>query len=317
MSIVFYCPENCNPNNYGSKIFNANLHFLQKAYEICSEFALGETYFIHNKKTSLFLPGDIDILFTIAGLPNWMFDRENYKEAIMRAKTVVWIIDGAETEKMKGGSALDKRFCELNKNNLFTYHFFYEGCKHSPAIEFPWGFFNDFWPRKERIEPKAQGLVYYGNYRDERVQSFQKYLQYNYPTHFVGSPRYHLNFRDLNPNANFFDRLPFSALRIFPSTLYIIDDDLLKVNIPTARYFEAISLGIFPFIDGNAIANFSKLPESYIDEQIVFSHKDIKSKLKHIKELRAKFLDKHKSTNYYEIAEKRLIKLVRDIYENQ
>lgn len=316
MSIVCYSPQNCNPNNYGFSMFNANIGMLKTVYEICEKNRY-ETYYIHNKRSSLFLPKEIEIMFTIAGLPNWFFDRDNYLEALKRSRCVIWIIDGAETEKISGGSALDKRFCSVNKNNIFTYHFYYEKCKHKPAIHFPWGFFNDFCPRFERINPSIDGIFYHGNYRKERIDSFKRFFSHkSYPTYIITGSKHAEKFRDLGLKALYFERMPFYKLRLFASTLYIIDDDLQNVNIPTARYFEAISLGVLPFIDERAIDNFQDLDGAYSEDQIVYGYKDLNQKLKYVKDIRKKFLRLHEYTNYYLHAKNKLIELIEDNYEN-
>lgn len=316
MNIVCYCPQSYNPNNYGKTIFHGTIQKLATVYHILKDQGF-QVSFAYNPQTALTIPEEVDLLFTVPALPPWMYDRDGYHDLLIRSRYVAWIIDGAESDKIRGNRGnMDDRFCSVNSNQIFMYYFHYDRCKYKPSMYFPWNYFNDFHPRMERIRPRIDGLVYYGNFRDDRVSSFKRFLTTNYPTHICGNQNHHLKFRDAGiKKACLYKGQSFSMMRLFQSTLYITDDDLQSLKFPGARLFECLSMGILMFVDEKTISNFAPLGgvEAFADGQVVSGPRDIKAGLKHSEELRKEFLGIHEDVNYYEIAKNRLIKFVKEV----
>lgn len=319
MNIVCYCPQSYNPNNYGKTIFHGTIQKLSTVNRILKEAGYQVT-FAHDPETALLIPEEVDLLFVVPALPPWMYDRDGYRDLLLRSRYVAWIIDGAESDKIRGSRGnMDDRFCKVNSNQIFMYYFYYDRCKHKPAIHFPWNYFNDFHPRMERIPYKINGLLYYGNFRDERISSFKRFLIANYPTHICGNPNHHLKFRDAGiKKASFYKGQSFSMMRLFQSTLYITDDDLQSLTFPGARLFECLSMGLLMFVDEYAISNFAPLggAKAFAEGQVVTGPKDIKSGLKHSEELRQRFLAIHEERNYFETAKRKLLEFVKGVKRN-
>lgn len=308
---VVCCSPQLIPKTFGKTSFNGVVYDQIQVYNCLQNIPNINSYMIYGKNLELQAPERIDILITMPALPIWIQDRTGYQEILKKAKFVIWIIDGAESEKTKSSGTMDPRFIDINKNRLFLYNYFYESCKHTPAEPFLWNYFLDFQPRFPRIEPDIQGVLYYGKFRNDRINSYERFFHEDYPLHISSHSGECAKFKRYYPNANLYNKLTFTNIRRFESTLYITDDDLQKLPYFAGRYMESVSMGVLPFIDVKCRNNFAEISQFIIEDQIVQDSKDLKEKLKSSEKIRKDFLKKVDKVNFQKIAQDRFMKLIK------
>lgn len=105
-------------------------------------------------------------------------------------------------------------------------------------------------------------LLYYGAFREGRLDMFEKYLNTNpyYNVAVSAAPRAMEKFLDINPIAEDFG--PFANLiaeiQQFPMAIYI-EDELTNrfYNSPANRFYECLSAGVAQIFDASCVQNFN------------------------------------------------------------
>jgi len=131
---------------------------------------------------------------------------------------------------------------------------------------------------------KRHGLIYYGAYREGRVDSFEKYFK-NVPyTVLISTTRSNLEkFRALNEQIKLFP--PFgwanaiSELSLFKYSIYIEDKASHKAYCsPANRFYECLSSGVVQFFDKECKHTFDRAGID-VSEYIVDSPAEIQEKM--------------------------------------
>lgn len=132
-------------------------------------------------------------------------------------------------------------------------------------------------------DDRERGVVYWGSYRQDREDSFQKYLgEVRYPVHLCCATPVSKKFQE-KLGRGFFNWGKWKEvdeLNRFEATVYIEDDKQHgDFHSLANRFYEALSAGLAIFIDRDALTTFEKTGLVVDPFWVVSSSYDVESRL--------------------------------------
>lgn len=241
--------------------------------------------FIHNQKTALAYMDTYDVLFVKYGILAFCDYRKELFEIYKKAKRIIAIEEDYTMTP-------DYRLTKLNPS-LEVWTTLPWRAEEIGGVYINWNRmtfqWDAKWQRAQLPSPALYGLGYYGAYRPDRVEFFEKYFVNTPYTVYVSSfQRNHLKWRDLNSEIKIF--APFKnrkQISCFQSVLYI-EDKFSNTHYcsPANRFYECLSVGVPMLFDKSCIGTFKKAGMD-ISQFTVDSQRDVVRALKRTKEISA------------------------------
>ena len=207
--------------------------------------------FIHDVQSSLQWLDDYDVLWVLHGHMPFSDHRRFCMELNKRAREVVWI-------QNDHAFAVDKRM-DHPKHRWWTT---VEKCARPGS--------NDAWINWNRLTwvpdvwkdtYSVPGLMYYGAYRPDRLDDFNKYmLDAPYPVNVIGYPKNTKLFQALDTRIKAFQAFKDQRqLRVFQAALYIQDrHNDTYYGCPANRFYEMLYTGIPMIFDSKCVGTFER-----------------------------------------------------------
>ena len=227
--------------------------------------------FIHNEATARKYQDDYDILFVAYGILLFCDYRDIILDIHKRAKRIIKL----ENDYMMEPDYRLKRDMEIWGTIPHRIKRF--GGRYINWCKLTW---RNGVPLKR---PSKTGLFYFGKYREQRHNSFEKYFNcIPYQLHISTYPKNREKFLQFNNGIHFY--APFKKhiqLRAFSWTIYIEDDYSYKNYTSIAnRFYECLFTGVPILFDKECVKSFSKA-EINIEEFLVNDKMDVQHFMNH------------------------------------